>query len=110
MSGFYFDEHMDRDVARMLKKQGYEVLMAVDVGMTGKEDEAHLAYATERELVMVTFDHPFAGRTMSRTDFYCLVCLPHPIKGDIGRCGSLLIEFAQLFDESKDTGHVHWQH
>jgi hypothetical protein len=110
MKGFYFDEHLDRDVARMLIKQGYEVIMAVDVGMTGKEDEVHLAYASERELVMVTFDHPFAGRTAGRTDFYALICLPHPIQSDIGLIGEILIEFAQLFDPEQDTGQVHWLH
>jgi predicted nuclease of predicted toxin-antitoxin system len=69
MIGLYFDEHMHRTVGRALIQLGISVVMAVDAGMTGKTDEDHLAYATVNKLVMVTFDHPFAGRSMNRSDF-----------------------------------------
>jgi len=63
---FYFDEHIARVVAEGLIAQGYQVTMAIDVGMEGKDDDTeHLALAAEKGLVMVTFDRPFAGRTMS---------------------------------------------
>ncbi len=68
MTGFYFDEHMNRLVADALIKKGYHVVMAVDVSMKGKDDDTeHLPYASEHDLVMVTSDHPFAGRTMARS-------------------------------------------
>lgn len=35
MTGFYFDEHMNRLVADALMKKGYQVVMAVDVDMKG---------------------------------------------------------------------------
>jgi hypothetical protein len=50
MIGLYFDEHMDRAVARALMKQNIPVVMAVDVGMTAKTDEEHLAYATDHDI------------------------------------------------------------
>jgi predicted nuclease of predicted toxin-antitoxin system len=105
---FYFDEHLDRDIARLMVKNGYEVVMAVDVGMTARPDEEHLDYATERNLVMVTFDHPFAGRTNTRTDFFGLLCLPNYMSQDIGGVAELLAEFAQLFDPEQDKGQVFW--
>jgi predicted nuclease of predicted toxin-antitoxin system len=81
MIGLYFDEHMSRRVADALLQQGFQVVMAVDVGMGGKEDEEHLAYATQHELIMVTFDHPFAGRLLgqSEANFSSLVCLAYTI-------------------------------
>ncbi len=106
--GLYFDEHMSRKIAHALQSQGVTVVMAVDVGMEAKTDEEHLIYATQQRLVMVTFDHPFAGRTRARTDFFGLFCLPYRYQEDIGDAITQLSEFAQLFDEDRDTGMVHY--
>jgi predicted nuclease of predicted toxin-antitoxin system len=109
MRGFYFDEHMNRVVADALTQRGYHVIMAVDVGMTGKDDDTeHLAYAAEKNLIMVTLDHPFAGRTMSRTDHPGLVCLAYDIRENIGRMIAILAEFAELYDPERDSGQVFW--
>lgn len=108
MTRFYFDEHMNRAVADALTERGDEVIMAVDVGMVGKDDDTHLAYATQHNLVTVTFDHPFAGRTMSRTDYPGMVCLAYSIREDIGRMVEVLAEFAELYDPQKDAGQVFW--
>ena len=90
MIAFYFDEHMRRVVANALTSAGYPCVMAVDVGMEGKPDEDHLAYATQQQAVMVTFDRPFAGRTQARTDFYALFCLDPELQTDPGRAIELL--------------------
>jgi hypothetical protein len=83
--------------------------MAVDVGMEGKDDDTeHLVYATEHDLVMVTFDRPFAGRTMSRSDHVGLVCLAEDIRDNIGKMIDVLAEFAELYDPEKDAGQVFW--
>ena len=39
MIGLYFDEHMNRAVANALVERGIQVVMAVDVGMEGKDDD-----------------------------------------------------------------------
>lgn len=109
MIGFYFDEHMNRLVADALIEKGYEVVMAVDVGMEGKDDDTeHLSYAAEHDLVMVTFDHPFAGRTMTRADYPGLVCLAYSIRENIGKMIEVLAEFAALYDPQRDSGQVFW--
>lgn len=68
---FYFDEMMVRKAAEQLVARGYTVVMAVDANMIGKDDDSeHLLYAAEHDLVMVTFDRPFAGRTMSHISLF----------------------------------------
>jgi predicted nuclease of predicted toxin-antitoxin system len=109
MIGFYFDEHIDRKITRALIKRGYQVIMAVDVGMESKDDDTeHLPYATENNLVMVTFDQPFAGRTMSRSDHKGLVYLNQQIRHDIGKIIDVLADFADLYEPERDAGQVHW--
>ena len=108
MIGFYFDEHRRRAAANALIEHGYEVVMAVDVNMEGKVDTEHLHYATQHGLVLVTFDHPFAGRTMSRSDHPGLICLSPGIRDDIGRIIEVLKEFAEFYTPENDVGQVFW--
>ncbi|MDX2075289.1 MAG: DUF5615 family PIN-like protein, partial [bacterium] len=107
--GFYLDEHIHRHVAKGLIERGYRAIRAVDVGMTGKDDDTeHLPYATANRLIMVTIDHPFAGRTQQRTDYLCLACLAYESRNDIGYMITLLADFIEIFDEERDAGQVHW--
>lgn len=109
MIRFYFDEHMPRAAADGLSKHGLEVVMAVDVGMVEKDDDAeHLVYATQRDMVMVTFDRPFAGRTMSRTDHKGLVCLSESVRSDIGAIIRLLASFSEKITPEQASGQVFW--
>lgn len=109
MIGYYFDEHMKRDVASELIRRGYNVIMAVDSGMIGKDDDSeHLPFATQKQLVLVTFDKPFASRTRLRNDFFGLICLSNTLQRDVGRTIEVLVEFAELFDERRDAGKVYW--
>jgi hypothetical protein len=63
---------------------------------------------TQQELVMVTFDQSFAGRTAQRDDFYCLIRLPSRFKYDVGGIIEELVVFAELFDPVKDQAQVFW--
>jgi predicted nuclease of predicted toxin-antitoxin system len=106
---FYFDEHMARPVAEGLQGRGYEVIMAVDVAMQGKDDDTeHLVYAAEHALVIVTFDRPFAGRVMSRTDHAGLICLSEKLRNDIGTIIRLLSQFADRYTLETAQGNVFW--
>jgi predicted nuclease of predicted toxin-antitoxin system len=111
MIRFYFDEHMPRSVAKGVVRQGIPVTMAVDVEMTGKDDDTeHLPYATENELVLVTFDRPFAGRTMSQPnpDHNGLICLSEKLRQNIGGAVKILIEFAEQHTPEDCEGRVFW--
>jgi predicted nuclease of predicted toxin-antitoxin system len=109
LKGFYLDENMPRAVAEGLIERGYQTIMAHDVGMRSKDDDTeHLPYAIQHELVMVTLDHPFAGRSQNRSDHPGLICISHSIRTDIGEMILLLGEFAELYDSDQDAGKVYW--
>jgi predicted nuclease of predicted toxin-antitoxin system len=109
MIRFYFDEHMPRSVTRGLVSRGFHITMAVDVGMVGKDDDKeHLPYATENDLVLVTFDRPFAGRTMSRADHAGVICLSEKIRWNIGRMIHVLAEFSEQHTPDEVAGRVFW--
>lgn len=109
MLRYYFDEHMARAVAKGLVSQGINVTLAIDVGMTGKDDDTeHLPYATQHGLVMVTHDRPFAGRTMSRTDHAGLICLSETLRNDIGGTIRTLTDFAKQHAPADTAGKVFW--
>jgi len=107
--GFYFDEHMRRAAERGLRDRGYTVVMAVDIEMIGKDDDTeHLPYATRQGLIMVTFDRPFAGRTVSRSDHGGLICLSETIRDDIGAIIRVLTAFAEGKSADDVQGQVFW--
>ncbi|MGH7138072.1 MAG: DUF5615 family PIN-like protein [Pirellulales bacterium] len=53
---FYFDQHVQRSLARALRARGVDVLTAQDAGRCGLPDPDQLAFATAEERVMMTFD------------------------------------------------------
>jgi len=105
---FYFDEMMMGKVAKQLQERGYSVIRAVEVGMTQKDDlTEHLVYATQHELVMVTFDRPFAGKASKTTEHAGLVCLPGP-QDAVGTVVKLLAQFAADHTAEDVAGQVFW--
>lgn len=105
---FYFDEHMPRKVERALLERGIEVIMAVDVGMVDKDDDGeHLPFATQLGAVLVTRDHPFAGRTQSRFDHAGLICWNGP-DNDFGGMVRVLTQFTTDYTAESAAGQVFW--
>lgn len=47
---------MDSDLVAALRSRGVEVVTALDAGLIGKTDQEQLAFATERECVLYTFN------------------------------------------------------
>jgi predicted nuclease of predicted toxin-antitoxin system len=104
---FYFDEMMPRAVAQQLIARGSEVIMAIDVGMTGKPDEEHLNFATQQAAIVVTRDAPFAGLTAQKSDHAGLICWTGA-DDDFGGMVRKLSEFAGLHAQEDVRGVVHW--
>lgn len=105
---FYFDEHMPRVVEQALLTLGYKVIMAVDVGMTGQDDDTgHLRAAAQHSAVLVTRDRPFAGRTAQRTDHGGLICWTGQ-DNDFGGMIRELSDFAELYTSEEAQGQVFW--
>ncbi|MFN8376650.1 MAG: DUF5615 family PIN-like protein [Anaerolineae bacterium] len=106
---FYFDEHLARSIGKGLIERGHTVVMATDAAMSGQDDDTgHLPYATENEMVVVTCDRPFAGRTEKRSDHGGLVCLSEQLRRDIGAAIRALDQFAQEKTLEDVRGKVFW--
>ncbi|MCA0454701.1 MAG: DUF5615 family PIN-like protein [Chloroflexi bacterium] len=105
---FYFDEMMPRKVANQLIEQGVKVIMAVDIGMVGKDDlQDHLTYATENKLVLVTFDRPFSTRAMAQSNHCGLICWTGT-QNDFGGQIDKLGEFANHYSLENALNNVFW--
>jgi predicted nuclease of predicted toxin-antitoxin system len=106
---FYFDEHLSRALAESLRRSGYEVILAVDIGMVQKDDDSeHLPFAQEQELVMVTCDRPFAGRTMMIIEHSGLICLSENLRKNISASARALVQFAENYTSEDVKGIVYW--
>lgn len=102
---FYFDEMMPNAVAKGLAERGYQVVMAVHVGMEKKDDLLeHLPYARQNEMVIVTCDHPFAGRVAKMSNHAGVTGAPD----DIGGMISNLQRFCENHDANSMAGMVFW--
>ena len=105
---FYFDEHMPRAVQTAVIDHGYEVMMAVDVDMVGKDDDTdHLPYAAANQAVIFTRDSAFAGRAMQRADHAGLICWTGR-DDDFGGMIRALVQFADNHEAEDVVGRVFW--
>ncbi|MEM6283122.1 MAG: DUF5615 family PIN-like protein [Chloroflexota bacterium] len=57
---FYFDTHIARANAVQLRARGATVVRCEDVGLDEADDQTHLQYAADNDLVMVSQDNDFA--------------------------------------------------
>jgi predicted nuclease of predicted toxin-antitoxin system len=104
---FYFDEMMLSAVAEQLAQHNIQVIMAKDVEMNQKDDLAeHLPYASERNLILVTRDNPFASKagTYEHTGLICWTGADN----DIGGMVTALSEFAELYEGEDIRNQVFW--
>jgi predicted nuclease of predicted toxin-antitoxin system len=60
---FYTDENFPPVAVRLVEKMGGRVQTAAQVGMLGKDDEAHAAYARDHKLILLTCDRDFLNQT-----------------------------------------------
>ena len=105
---FYFDEHMPCAVEQGVVERGYEVIMAVEVDMTGKDDDTeHLPFAAEKGAVVVTRALAFAGRAVKRTD-HAGVIRWTGAQNDFGGMIRALTEFAGSHTPEEVAGNVFW--
>jgi predicted nuclease of predicted toxin-antitoxin system len=104
---FYFDEMMPRPVANELIKRGFDVIMAVDVEMTGKDDPEHLKYATEQGRVLVTQDRGFAGRSSKQTNHAGVICWIGTAD-DFGGQIRAFSAFGEQYEPEQVSGQTFW--
>ena len=53
----YTDEDFSPLIAQTLRRRGFVAQSAIEIGMFGRSDEEHLAYAANHSMAILTFDH-----------------------------------------------------
>ncbi|MCC6893039.1 MAG: DUF5615 family PIN-like protein [Anaerolineae bacterium] len=102
------DKHSPRSLERALLENGFEVIMAVDVDMVGKDDDdEHLPYAASRGFVIFTRDLPFAGRTAKRTEHAGMICWTGN-QQDVGGTIRAVLAFSSQYHAEEVAGQVFW--
>ncbi|MCC7452275.1 MAG: DUF5615 family PIN-like protein [Anaerolineae bacterium] len=104
---FYFDEMMSRPVANELARHDCDVIMAIDVDMTEKEDADHLKFATVQGRILVTQDRSFAGRSVHQTDHAGVICWTGS-SNDFDSQIRALRAFAEQYQQEQAAGQVFW--
>jgi predicted nuclease of predicted toxin-antitoxin system len=59
MLRFHLDEHIDPAIAAGLRRRGIDVTTTAEAGLSGAEDEEHIAFALAEDRVVVTKDQDF---------------------------------------------------
>lgn len=59
---FYTDTHIDKQVAIQLRNRQIDVIRCEEVDMAEADDEAHLSYAADHNLALITKDAGFRTR------------------------------------------------
>lgn len=68
MHRLFIDQNVRLEVAAALRADGHLVIHASEAGLAERDDETVLRWATERGLVVVTFDIDFADRAYWTND------------------------------------------
>ena len=99
----YLDENITPLVAQQLRRRGFDVSSAVEVGMLGKSDEEHLEYASHNSRILLTFDTgfiPLATKWTSEGSHHYGVVISKEVKmeqiGELVRLCSRLLSQVEL--------------
>lgn len=55
------DENVHTDIISGLRKEGFDLVTAVEAGLAGQKDQEILDYAEQRDLVVLSGDKDFGG-------------------------------------------------
>jgi uncharacterized protein with PIN domain len=103
---FYCDEHVDRAIARALRKRGVDILTAQEAGMLGAPDEDHLRLAASQRRVILTQDADFLRMHKSGVSHMGIIYAHQSTTMGKFIQGVLLI--FQVMTEEEMEGHVEY--
>ena len=106
MIRYYFDEHVGHAVAEGLRREGIDVLMSVEAGMRGADDEDHVALARGQRRVIVTQDKDFLRMDAQGVDHAGIVYAPQGCP--IGSMVQGLVLIAQVIEAEEMRGRVEY--
>lgn len=101
---FYTDTHIDKQIAIQLRQKGVDVIRCEEVSMAEADDEAHLNYAAQNRLALITKDAGFRlrhFRWLREGKNHCGIffCADRHIAA-IGKIVTVCYGYAQLIEES----------
>jgi predicted nuclease of predicted toxin-antitoxin system len=104
---FYTDTHIDKQVALQLRQRGIDVIRCEEVELADADDEAHLQYASENQLALITKDAGFRSRhfqwiSQAKTHYGIFFCADRHAAA-IGKIVNACYAYAQLIEEGAGT-------
>ncbi len=105
MIRFHLDENVDGAVARGLRDRGFDVTVAIDVGLLSASDLDHLSFAAAENRVVFTHDADFLRLHANRTSHAGIIyCRPLALK--IGEIVHGLLLIASCLNSEEFRDHV----
>lgn len=104
---FFCDEHIPVAVSTGLKQRGMDILTMHDAGRSGIADVAQLQFASEHQLVLVTFDADFLNIAQSGTEHAGIVWCP-ATKYSIGQLIRCLLLVGTVLSPDEMRNHIEY--
>ena len=60
----YTDEDVTNQLAALIRQRGFQAVSAIDLGMTERPDEEHLAYAAGHRMTLLGYKRSAIGQRM----------------------------------------------
>jgi hypothetical protein len=102
---FHLDENVSGAIATALDRRGVDVTTAVDAGLLGADDEAHLRFGQSQDRVIVTHDDDFT-RLHAQGIEHAGICYCPKEKHSIGELIRLMLLVHECFREDEMRGHL----
>lgn len=102
---FHFDEHIDPDIARALRRHGVEITTTVDARLVSRSDQDQLDYARTSGRVLVTHDTDFL-RMASRDSDHPGIVYSHRTALSVGEMIRRLILVFEVLGPDEIRGRV----
>lgn len=97
---FLLDQNLSPKTTLFLRELGIEAIDVREIGLAGKEDDEIYDYAVSNAYVLITFDHEFGYKYVSRRDLEGLIIMRlHP--QTIEEIHGLLRRFFSTFNVHK---------
>lgn len=104
---FYTDTHIDKQVAVQLRQKGFDVVRCEEVGLAEVDDEMHLTFAAQHQLVLITKDEGFRRRHFDwlsdgKTHSGIFFCSDRHVAA-IGKIVKACLDYAELIEIDAGT-------
>lgn len=107
MIKFHADEHIKNAVIVALRKHGVDISTAIDAGLLGASDLAHLEFANKENRVIVTSDDDFL--VIDQTFDHCGVVFIHPSVRNVSYIINELLLMHGAMSAEEFTNHIEYR-